>query len=75
MFTFGVLAIAIGDLRAFLPPESLLDGSGGFTRVRNMQEEQRDVRCCFVMDVSPPLSLQQRWLIFRDAAGRITVVQ
>ena len=70
MSTFGMLAIAIGALQAFLPLDSLPDGSGGFRRMRTTQEEQRYVGRCFVMDVTPPLSLQQQWLNFRGAARR-----
>ena len=72
MFTFRVLAIAVEDLHAFLPPESRLDGGSGLIRVRITQKEQRDLRWCLVMDVSPPLSLQQRCLSFRGAARRGT---
>ena len=72
MFTFGMLAMAIGNLFTVRSPQSLLDGSGGLRRVRSTQEEQRKGLWSLVIDVSPPLSLQQRWLTFRDAAKEST---
>ena len=63
-----MLAIAVGDLHAFLPPESRLDGGSGLIRGCGIRRKSSEiVRWCLVMDVSPPLSLQQRCLSFRDA--------